>query len=422
MQRAQLWLLANVVTASICVIMVLARVLLACIERLHEWWPARLDWVSDAVYSRVPLLQEVFSHRSTRSKIKTIAEIAAACHVSIEVHDAPCEDGHILTLQRFSLRDSSPAPRGPPVLLIHGLLQDSDAFFCGGEESIVYSLLKDGYDVWCGNNRGTKYSSRHETLSPESTDYWAYNIDHLARYDVPVMIRSVLKESSRGQLALIGFSQGSAQTFAALSTSPALNERVSVFVALAPAVKTAAVGGFIYHLASAYPDILTAVFGKLSFLPIVLGWKRLLTPELFERVVSTSKLLLFGWDCQQIRMERRLSLYQYIYSLSSVQCVSHWFQVLGQNNGVLCNFCSTSSSDIQKRHDYDISKISCPVAVFSGERDNIIDAAIIPFSVPNCVHVHVEAQYEHLDMIWADRAHESVFPAVLGVLRDHCLK
>ena len=87
LQRAQLWLLANVVTALICSIMVLARVLLACIESLHACWPARLDWVSDAVYSRAPLLQAVFSHRFTRGNVRTIAEIAASCSVSIDAHE-----------------------------------------------------------------------------------------------------------------------------------------------------------------------------------------------------------------------------------------------------------------------------------------------------------------------------------------------
>jgi lysosomal acid lipase/cholesteryl ester hydrolase len=196
----------------------------------------------------------------------------------------------------------------------------------------------------------------------------------------------------------VGFSQGSAQSFAALSVSPALNDKVSLFIALAPAVKTAAVGGFVEHLASSYPDILGTVFGRHSFLPIVLGWQRLLSPVLLERVVSTSMLLLFGWDCREISIERRLTLYQFVYSLSSVQCVSHWFHVLGQNDGKLCSFGAGGTGG---DGDYDITRITCPVAVLSGERDYIIDASVVPTAVRRCVHAHVQGNYEHLPCLFA---------------------
>lgn len=41
------------------------------------------------------------------------------------------------------------------------------------------------------------------------------------------------------QLSYIGFSQGTAQAFAALSIHPQLNEKVNVFIALAPAMSPA---------------------------------------------------------------------------------------------------------------------------------------------------------------------------------------
>lgn len=430
-RRLKLWLVANATTVGVCAFMLLARVLLTFIETLHYYWPHRLLWLSDLLYHNLPFLSWVFSHSNDQSKIRSIEQIEESCCIISECYDVVCADGHVLTVQRKILRSQSANEyrrAGPPVLLLHGLLQDSDAFCCSGDHSLVYALLTAGHDVWCGNNRGTKYSSRHATYSPNAEQFWDFNIDHLARYDVPSMVDLVLERSKYQKLALIGFSQGSAQSFAALSLYPALNEKVSLFVALAPAVRTAAVGGVISHLSAAYPDILTTVFGKHSFLPIVIGWQKILTPTFLERVVSTSMLLLFGWDCREIGIDRRLKLYQFVYSLSSVSCVSHWFHVLGQNNGRLCSYDSGirlesgfgSADNVGNSTDYDMSRISCPVAVFSGTRDFIVDASVVPNSVQNCVHVHIQNNYEHLDMIWADGAHESIFPNVVKLVDKFC--
>lgn len=55
--------------------------------------------------------------------------------------------------------------------------------------------------------------------------------------DIPESIQYVLDVTRppSGKLSYIGFSQGSAQAFAALSVQPQLNEKVAVFIAIAPA-------------------------------------------------------------------------------------------------------------------------------------------------------------------------------------------
>ncbi len=42
------------------------------------------------------------------------------------------------------------AARRPPVLLMHALMQDSEAFLCGGEHSLALFLADQGFDVWLG--------------------------------------------------------------------------------------------------------------------------------------------------------------------------------------------------------------------------------------------------------------------------------
>ena len=60
--------------------------------------------------------------------------------------------------------------------------------------------------------------------------------DEFAFYDVPDSIDYVLHTTRAKSLSYIGFSQGTAQAFAALSIHPQLNEKVDLFIALAPAM------------------------------------------------------------------------------------------------------------------------------------------------------------------------------------------
>jgi lysosomal acid lipase/cholesteryl ester hydrolase len=61
-------------------------------------------------------------------------------------------------------------------------------------------------------------------------------MDDVAKHDVPTAIHYILSHTPRNsKLTYIGFSQGTAVAFASFSHNQALSERVSLFVALAPA-------------------------------------------------------------------------------------------------------------------------------------------------------------------------------------------
>ena len=337
------------------------------------------------------------------------------CGLRRQSHKVTTSDGFILTLHQWSMVQDTDCidmqNKKPAVLLVHGLLQDSDSFVCGGTSSLVYSLAKAGNNVWTGNNRGTKYSFEHSNFPSTSSNFWNFNIDDLGKYDVPAMINHVIKQTGQTKINLIGFSQGSAQIFIALSHNSILCEKVSLFIALAPAVKTAPVDGVINHIAHTYPNLISKIFGKLSMLSQVHGWKRLLSPEAFEKVCSYSMQLLFGWSCSEMSLKRRIELYQHIFSSSSVQCVEHWFHIM-RNGGLLCTY---GTRDVVQ---YDIGRISCPIAVLSGGRDYLVDASIIPLLSNTCFYTHNQNQYEHLDLIWADSAEQHIFTRVISLIRN----
>lgn len=101
-------------------------------------------------------------------------------------------------------------------------------------------------------SRGNKYSRKSLNYSPTESKFWDFrsvsrilchsysdlfsSIDNFAWHDIPDSIQYILDITKAKTLSYIGFSQGSAQAFAALSIHPQLNDKVNVFIALAPAI------------------------------------------------------------------------------------------------------------------------------------------------------------------------------------------
>ena len=145
----------------------------------------------------------------------------------------------------------------PVVYLHHGLLMNSEVWVCltDVERCIPFVLAErgapaltflavytdapvvQGFDVWLGNNRGNKYSKKSLHHDPSSKAFWNFSIDDFAWHDIPDSIQYILESTKAPAISYVGFSQGTAQAFAALSIHPQLNEKVNVFIALAPAMR-----------------------------------------------------------------------------------------------------------------------------------------------------------------------------------------
>ncbi|CAM9469489.1 unnamed protein product [Choristocarpus tenellus] len=125
---------------------------------------------------------------------RTSRELAEDEGFAVEDHYATTEDGYVLVVHRIIDPSQDPSAARPAVLLMHGLMQDSEALLCGGRKySLGLHLATAGFDVFCGNNRGNRYSHKHLRMSPAHSDqYWDFSIDELARYDVPAMVDRVL--------------------------------------------------------------------------------------------------------------------------------------------------------------------------------------------------------------------------------------
>jgi lysosomal acid lipase/cholesteryl ester hydrolase len=382
--------------------------------------PSKYLWILDTLYLHSVSLQKIFSFHLNGGKSfsTSIDDLAHECGLTIETHKVVTDDGYMLTLHR--LKNNS-CPHSYPVLVMHGLLQDSESMLCGGKKSLGYYLASRGYDVWLGNNRGNKYSNTHKSIPNSNRKFWDFCIDELGHYDVPSMTDYILTNTSKSKLAYIGFSQGSAQAFIAFSNIPKVCDKISIFIALGPAVRSPGMrGSILLSFIQSNSLFFQLVFGYRAMLPSVPIWQSILSPSLFHTTVRISMYYLFGWKCLNMSPSRSIKLFQHCYSNSSVKCVSHWFQAILSGGLGAFNHSHSTNNKAKPHQLHDISQIFCPVAIIYGEEDKLIDATVIPSIVKSCVFSHKEPLYEHLDMIWADTACNNIFPLVYNQLQLYC--
>ena len=132
-------------------------------------------------------------------------------------------------------------------------------------------------------------------------------MDQFAFHDIPDSIDYILSTTNQRSLSYIGFSQGTAQAFAALSTHPILNDKVDVFIALAPAMSPAGLqNGVVDSLIKASPEILFLAFGRRSLLNSTTMWQSILYPPIFVRILDMSLSFLFDWSGRNISAHQKV--------------------------------------------------------------------------------------------------------------------
>lgn len=387
-----------------------------------------------------------FTQEDAEMEMDTCRFIEARGYRS-ESHFATTPDGYILGLHRIP--SERPAPNGADeasnedmrkrpargvVLMLHGMMMSSEAviFRRHSDDSIPLRLAQAGYDVWLGNNRGNKYSCKHVSKRRNTEDYWDFSLDDIIRFDVPTMVEYVLAQTGAESLTLVGFSQGTAQTFGYLTGNDKLVGKVNLFIALAP---VSAVNGLknpiVDTLARSRPDFIFLLFGKKSILPSTLFWRKLLSRSMYANAIDIACRFLFGWDMKCIDASEKDLLYAHLYSYGSVKCVVHWFQIIQNSTFQMFDDSLTSSSgasaspydcySFQNMPQYRTMQIKCPVACFIGGRDNLPNSKQVLANLPKdkLVYVHKEEEYEHLDFMWAKDSGTNTIPKILTLLETH---
>lgn len=247
-------------------------------------------------------------------------------------------------------------------------------------------------------------------------------------YDIPDTIDYILSTTKQPSLSYIGFSQGTAQAFAALSIHPTLNEKVDVFVALAPAMAPPGLAsGIVASFVKSSPEILYLAFGRRAILGSATMWQALLYPGIFTYFIDKSLSFLFNWKTQNITAHQKLAAYPHLYSFSSVKTVVHWFQII--RNGTFQMFddevakplAMSNGNKYYKVAKFPTRNIKTPIVLVYGGSDSLVDIRLMLKELPKHTVAKGIQKYEHLDLLWASDVHTLVFPHVLEALESYAL-
>lgn len=254
-------------------------------------------------------------------------------------------------------------------------------------------------------------------------------MDQFAFHDVPDTIDYILTTTHQPSLSYIGFSQGTAQAFATLSIHPYLNEKVDVFVALAPAMSPPGLAsGVVSTFVKTSPDVLYLLFGRRALLGSEPMWEAILYPGIFAWVIDKSLAFLFGWQSKNMTMDQKLAAYPHLFSFTSTKSVVHWFQII--RNGTFQMFDDELHAPLSvgngakyyKPAKFPTRNIKTPIVLVYGGSDSLVDIKVMLKELPKHTMYTEIPHYEHLDFLWASDVHRQVFPHVLNALAMHTVK
>ncbi|RMX99661.1 hypothetical protein D0866_16023, partial [Hortaea werneckii] len=355
-----------------------------------------------------------------------------------EEHIVQTKDGYLLGLHRVVGRQGSAegqqgqrvnsgegSIRKKVVYLHHGLLMNSEVWVCltDRERCLPFVLVEQGYDVWLGNNRGNKYSKKSVHSKPTEARFWDFSMDQFAFHDIPDSINYILETTRQPNLSYIGFSQGTAQAFATLSIHPTLNEKVNLFIALAPAMAPPGLAsGTVASLCKSNPEVLFLAFGRRAILGSATMWQALLYPAIFTWFIDKSLAFLFNWQTRNISPHQKLAAYPHLYSFTSTKCVVHWFQIIRNGTFQMFDdetttpFAVGNSAKYYKVAKFPTRNIKTPIHLIYGGSDSLVDIKLMLKELPRHTVARGIQKYEHLDLLWASDVNRLVFPHVLEAL------
>jgi len=302
------------------------------------------------------------------------------------------------------------------------------------DQSLPYILADNGYDVWFGNVRGNRYSNSSTRFPPSDARFWNFTMDEFAAIDLPITVSYVVQSTNYKQIFYIGHSQGTAQTFAALSQDPsrALSSMIRLFIGLGPVTTPA-------HQTNVYLALLTEILSELNLAFELLGVHDFL-PPLTGIFAGIADLLCFEDPiiCESV-IELICGKHQAAFNLSrmevmvahepggtSVKNMIHWGQFIHSKKFTKFDY-GKAGNLIQYNQTtppiYDIKNIDprLPIALFYGALDDLadpIDVQLLIKALPTPpIFTKEIPTYSHLDFCWAIDANLMIYRDIVTLMK-----
>jgi len=105
----------------------------------------------------------------------------------------------------------------------------------------------------------------------------------------------------------------------------------------------------------------------------------------------------------------------------SVKLVKHWLHI--SRSGLLVPLTQKTTENSSATSEYNLEKIKCPIAVFTGGNDFLVDGTRLAKSLyangANVVYTAEIPNYEHMDLVWAENVNDVVWKQVVELARSH---
>ncbi|KAJ8953104.1 hypothetical protein NQ318_013448 [Aromia moschata] len=291
----------------------------------------------------------------------------------VESHEVQTEDGYILTLFRIpSGRDNSNQGGGDQqnssgnkdgkrraVFFMHGLMTNAESFIFGGPSvSMALNMADAGYDVYFGNSRGTVYGHKHTT--------W----HDIGVKDIPALVDKVLSISGQATVSYIGHNEGTTAFYAMVSENPDYSDKFDRHISLGPIVYMKNADNEVFeNIKNHYTDKSNVYF------------------------------LFNGYNSKHLNQTTMDQVVPRIPSTASAREIHHFAQLMKYGN-------FQKYSEDSNGQDYDLSKVTTPVALFYTPEDHISNEEDVKNLASNLPNVYQQHKFEDLtnnvDLLWSE--------------------
>ncbi|EIW73046.1 hypothetical protein TREMEDRAFT_42161 [Tremella mesenterica DSM 1558] len=374
-------------------------------------------WVWPDKPKHFPWDDEKYWRKEGRKVSKDPRDYARQVGMDIEHQTVETEDGYYLRMHKVIDPDAQPHSDGRggfPVLVLHGLFQSSGSFVTSEDRSLAFWLARQGgYQVYLGNTRGI-FDMGHRTFSRNDPRFWDWTIRELAMYDLPAMIDHVCKDSGYDKVAFIGHSQGNGLTFISLSLGmcPSLGKKMSVFIALAPAVYAGPLTtGFPFTTLNRLEwTTWKRVFGVLDFIPLMRWAYDYCPAKIFATLGYIMFAFLFSWTDTNWLRRRKTKMFRFTPTPVSSASIFWWC-----GKGGFADRKCTLDDTLDRWFDDRFP----PLALYYGGRDFLVLVEPLIERLKSkekdvkVIKVIKLDQSEHCDFYWAAEAVEWAYESFM---------
>jgi len=252
-------------------------------------------------------------------------------------------------------------------------------------------------------------------LTVKDKEFWDFSWQEMGLYDIPADIAYVVEKTGQEKIYYIGHSMGGTMFAIAMSEHPELNDRIRFMAGLAPAIFVHNMVSPIGLLAPFADSIewITDMMGMHEFLPSgplmdFLGATLCRETSLLQPICTNVLFLAMGYNTDQLNTTMLPIILGHAPAGSSTNSVLHYAQSVRHQDFRKWDHGKNKNLEIygvDPPPQYDLSKITCPVAIYWGINDWLVpepDIYRFANAIPNLVKIQRvnHPKWNHIDFVW----------------------